>query len=848
MDYQRILFKTIINIVLAALLSACGSADSDLTIGSLKTSPEPLRITGTPASTLFYDSVFTHEFGAAGGDGVYRYRYIQNPVDSRGEPLNEVENPVEMTIEVLDDAKPFFKLIALPVVPENTDDGFQNRKFNYQLELTDGVNTIKRDFEFTLKQNSMRIISLPAAQEGVVNNTAFSQLISRFNLGNSAVCKQVGEQTFEKRINLGKTVYPYTFQIFTEGRVATRTELKYRLKSGYNEQHLERTPQNINFLRPNVDYIDAVRTIIMEPGNNVCLGYIEFLDDNLIERDEEVRLEFFEVVGSPIDIDQAAGTVTLRDNELKPKYKTDNIVRNKGDKIVVSIKMVVPRNYPVSVAISVDQSETTADPADYLLEPSNGIVTISEGELEASYTLTLLDRPDANIDAVFEDKLIAIVTDIDQIIDVEPYTVEINQWPIDNDITREVVASDASNEQAINFAVDGDGIVTTLISYTGASDTRTRLKSFYRNATPLQMTEQTMQIELGKVGLNIDPKGIAYRTQTNAHTLNVVVNVNGLYADVFRGGIDFAVLQYKRNRGEHFTLHSVRQYGTDGDDIVSNVMLRDNLLYVFGKTNGQNFEGQPGSETNNGGFDGFIYAINVDNNSVEWARFIGSSDEDMVKDIDVGNRDLVALVSTRNTDEDAFIRRISSRTGVDQADDNPVIFSSPRDDKAVGIRFDSAANNFRALLNSSSLLSETNTPTPSLSQDAQLLSFSSDNASGGSIELSTTQDDEAITIENMLDNKHFVIGGSTFGAFPDNTKTGINTSDGFISIYDSQNLTNIKLTQFGTPGNDQVIAVKSVSSTKFLVLWKETFSSNAAGVYRISAFSKDGKKLSVDPN
>ena len=55
-------------------------------------------------------------------------------------------------------------------------------------------------------------------------------------------------------------------------------------------------------------------------------------------------------------------------------------------------------------------------------------------------------------------------------------------------------------------------------------------------------------------------------------------------------------------------------------------------------------------------------------------------------------------------------------------------------------------------------------------------------------------------------------------------------------------------TQFGTPGTDTVIDVESVSSDKFLVLWSEDFSSGDGSlVYRISAFSPQGEKLSPNP-
>ena len=308
--------------------------------------------------------------------------------------------------------------------------------------------------------------------------------------------------------------------------------------------------------------------------------------------------------------------------------------------------------------------------------------------------------------------------------------------------------------------------------------------------------------------------------------------------------------QTPENTDGFFTLDKVKQYGTEGDDIVRSAIIRNGILYVYGKTNGQNFEGLPSGETNNGGEDGFIYAINPQNNSRSWSRFIGTSDNDIVNSVDAGNRDVIALVSTVNSDQDAFVKKISARTSLDLEEDKKIEFKTPRDDIAVEIRFDATANNYRALLNSTSLLSETNTLTPSLSQDAQLIAFDADNASSGATSIATADEDEAISFENMPDKLNFVIAGNTFGQFESNQKKSEIGRDAFVSIFDAerQSAATLKKTiQFGTIEDDQVIKIRPVSNTKFLVLWKERFTSSPSATYRISPFSIDGRKLSIDP-
>ena len=852
MDYKSILLNILLSLGFLTFLTACGGPNEEITIGSLKTSPEPLSIIGNPPSSLYYDAQFEFEFGASGGDGNYRYRYIQNPIALNGDSINSSPNPVEMSIEILDSAKPAFKLKAQPEIPENINfEELTDQTYTYQIELTDGKNTVKREFEFNLKKNTLKLTNLPSATEGRVNTTAASNLLRQLNLGQTSVCDQITERTFEKGTNnKGETVFPIVFQVFTDVPVASRTELFYRLSSIYSSSEIERSDRNIGYLRPDVDYVDQVRSIILEPGESTCIGFIEMMDDTLIEGDEELRLEFFNRSGGAIDFNAAASSITLRDNELLPEYVTKNIVRNKGDKIVVPIKTLGTRDYPVSFLVSVDQANTTADDNDFILEPSNGVVTINPGELEASYTVTLLNTADNNIATVSNDKIITLKTDIDKVLDVDPYTIEINQWPLLNAIENEIVATEADNEEVIDFAVDNDGIVTTLITHNGGTDLKTRLKSFYRDATQYPMTEQNLSIDLGKVGLDIIPRALEFSSSGESARLIVVANVNGLYGDVFRGEMDFVVVTYSRNTDGFFTLDNVKQYGTEGDDIVRSAIIRNGILYVYGKTNGQNFEGLPSGETNNGGEDGFIYAINPQNNSRSWSRFIGTSDNDIVNSVDAGNRDVIALVSTVNSDQDAFVKKISARTSLDLEEDKKIEFKTPRDDIAVEIRFDATANNYRALLNSTSLLSETNTLTPSLSQDAQLIAFDADNASSGATSIATADEDEAISFENMPDKLNFVIAGNTFGQFESNQKKSEIGRDAFVSIFDAerQSAATLKKTiQFGTIEDDQVIKIRPVSNTKFLVLWKERFTSSPSATYRISPFSIDGRKLSIDP-
>ncbi len=841
MDYKPKFCHFLFCIFTVMFITAC---DTEL-------SSEPLAIIGTPANTLYYDSVFQYTFGVSGGEGPYRYRYIQNPEGEEDQDSSFEENPVEMSIEVVDGAKPSFILRGTPKVPDGVSfEELDSGKFKYELEVSDGNNTIKREFEFTLKKNKLNFLDDLTVTEGTVENRVVGTLNTQIAVENSSVCNQVTENALTKRVNeFGETVYPFAFQVVADVRTASKTEIFYRFKTSYQESQPERANRNISYARKGVDYVDAVRSITLEANKARCIAYIELLDDTAIEGFESVTIEFYDSVGGAIDLSAASSTLEIRDNEIKPEYTTANMVRNRGDKIVVPITLNRAVDYPISVNVSVDP-DTTANNEDFLLEPQSGVVKLAPGEIQSSYVITLLDNASQDASNATKDKSITITTDLDEILNVEPLTIEINEWASTSDISKEIVGKDSATEKIIDFTMDEEGIITTLASDIKNSDTVVRLKSYRRDATNFDFSMEGA-IELSKVGLDLKPVSIQSSLEGEGYRLSIVLNVNGLYGDVFRGGTDFVVMNYFRNSGESFNLMSVKQYGSEGDDEVKGSAILGSTLYVYGNTNGSDFEGTPTNETNSGGKDGFIYSINLQNNQFQWARFLGTNDEDSVVAIDVANRDIVAAISTKTTDEDVFIRKLNANNGQDRLDYTPVtIASNNLDDMAAAIEFDASASSFRVLLDSVADLDTDNEQTPTLSRDVQLLTFNLDNETPSVIAYATEFEDIAKGLSTMPSNSNLIVSGETFGEFPDNLKRGSGDVDLFTAIIDLDRSAGTKLNkniQFGTTKNDSIISVKPASDTKYFVLWKESFSNPLYDTYRISAFSIDGKKLSRDP-
>ena len=98
MDCIKKISLIIKGVVLLLLLAGCSE---DITTGT-KVEPDTLAILGFNNDTLYYDMEIELKYGASGGDGVYRYRYIQNPPPEEQENDPDFKfNPLELEVENL---------------------------------------------------------------------------------------------------------------------------------------------------------------------------------------------------------------------------------------------------------------------------------------------------------------------------------------------------------------------------------------------------------------------------------------------------------------------------------------------------------------------------------------------------------------------------------------------------------------------------------------------------------------------------------------------------------------------------------------------------------------------------
>jgi len=832
------------------LLSSCGH---ELSTGN-KVEPESLAIIGSAPSKLYYDAELEFELGATGGDGVYRYRYIQNPENPDEDDTDFVFNPVELTIENLDGAKPLFKVKGIHRTEKGVDiEDIPRGTYSYQIELTDGKNVKLQSYEFDLDVSGVSVVSAELTPfEGRVDASAANSLLLSRESGNTFICSSIDDNLFEKKtLPNGMTVYPYVFAIALEARILERVEFFYRFSSRYNEQLPEKHKSNLGLARPGVDYVDEERSVVFEAGQDLCVIYIDVLDDSIIEGSEQLSFEFYERKGGYVQNELGLTTIEIKDNEPLPSYQTKKVIRNEGDKIIASLSLARPYLHPLSINVSIDDVNTTASSDDYLLTPENGVVVIPAGDLEASYTVSLLEnQDDANL---LTDDVISIVTDIDGQLSIDPYEITINEWPLAKD--HEIVASSADGEKALALNINSLGVVSVLIEGLSSFDEEQSVViARKRDGTSLKLSDSaTGALLLAKQGLRVKPVAIGSYISNATSLITIIANVDGKFSDdVHRGLGDFVVAVYSRDSSGFYIQQSIKQYGSEGDDIATGATFDGKGgVYVFGTSNGLEFDGVPSFEVNNGKKDGFVYKIDFIENKAIWdsPRFIGTADDDSVLALDIGRNDVVLLAETINTDEDVFLRKISTAdNGRDVEGVAEAFISSTTKDHGSAIRFDQNDSIFFSLVDSSSILPSGN-PTPSLSRDVNLLSYDAEGRFQATKRVSTSDNDFSVDIEMLTNEDNLVIGGYTQGEFEGNVKKGSSGNDAFISILPSGNSDSSvnTLFQFGTEGDDKLIDIENVSENKFLVLWSEDHT-NGGGItrYRVSAFSSEGVMLSKE--
>lgn len=804
---------------------------------------EPLEIIGTPPNEMYYDSVFSYQFGAKGGDGLYKYKYVQNPEGSSG-------NTVVLEPDPINETKPGFWLMGIPTIA--TDDEFlsiSERELVYALDVTDGASIVRREYNFTLKKNALVLNSPQAAiKERQVINAPARQIARAWQNGATNVCRQGYARDYDTAVVNGQQVYPLVVGVRLKAPSSRRVEISYRFVSGYDEDLGELAVVNKERARPNVDYLDEVRTMIFEPGETQCIFYLNVLDDNQVEGVERLEVQFFDRKGAMVDITGATGQILITENEPIPKHEPVKTTANEGETVTTEFSIPAPYGSPIDILVSVDTHATTANDDDFELRPQSGRVTIPAGETKASYSVVLKNNDD---EGETEDDVVSIKTSLDELNRVDPLQVAINKWRFGS----EVVARESDGSQVIDFAY-GDGKffvltkITSMIGEDGFALVVVNLDGVVNQNVP----------GVSQLGLNITPVAVVFDSESGKAI--VAANVDGrVSGESYYGGRDFAVFAFDMNLQGAYQLVDSVQYGSSEDDILQGMHVREiDELFLFGSTTGSAFENVPGTDMNAGGADGFVYKLRKDDLSKMWSKFVGTANDDAVAALDISREDLLVMVSTQNTDTDAFLKILSLSTGETKAFNSDSVvnvpktqldIASPRNDLGKGVALMGSGVNFSAIVNSDADL-PTFSMTPSGSQDGFLMFFDTESGnSAGVAKMATPLDDRVVALEILDQEGAMAVGGVTDGEFEGQVRKGSDNQDAFVASAAAEKIgvTAIsRITQFGTLSDDDVINVRRVNDHKFMVLWSETSSSgDGSKVYRLSPFSVDGKKLTPDP-
>ncbi len=853
MDYLQISFRLLTVLLMAQLLASCsGEADSgEPQIIQVELSREPIQLIGTPPEEFEFGETMDFEFSVKGGTGDYTITYEPNPDVELNSSIYSA-NTIELTVnEGNDTFENTFRLQGL-ILPE-VENFSKGVKVKYQLIIEDGKNIEKFEFDMTVVSMEFRIRDVPNYNEGTSEVNRLNNLVRSRQAGNKFVCAAIDNIQPTPKLIDGVLAFPITIGVDLSKPAPYDMSFVYSITSDYSESSPERSINNVDYARPNVDFFVPENNVVtFKSGEAFCVITVYVADDQLPEDGERFRISVDHVEpGETQFVDVSTSTqITIRDDEPEFEYDPEHVVINEGETAIFDIRPRSVHSSDMNINIYVDVEETSAQVNDYAITPTSGVINVLGTDQFASFSVAAQEDNDALNESVRAetDDVVAVRTDIDIIQKLKDISkVEINEWPLNNNVDNEVVASSIDGEVPVDFVVD-NGVISLVTNADDNGKNIVRLKSFFRDSTDY-LNEDGEYNEIDHDVLNLQAKGIESFFDGATNYLAVVFSVDGQFANTHRGKIDFAVAVYSRVGLEPYRLESIRQYGSEEDDIVSGVKQHEGALYIFGTTSGALLEGSGSVEGSNGGLDGFLYKLDMQENTLNWAAFVGTATDDTLVDIDVGTVEIIALTSTQGSSLKGEVHVLSNSTGLSK-ESNDYVVNSVLDDQMVELTYDGVVSGFRALYQSKGDLSTESGRTPSLSQDVFVGSFKSDSESPLVTNISTSKDDYASVILNFPEGKEFVVGGYTEGVFAENIKFGANTDDAFISIIEGERADTalpLKTIQFGTKFHDRVLDIEAFSDNKFLVLWEVHDADTGLRDYRITAFSKDGRKLSLDP-
>jgi hypothetical protein len=817
------------------ILSACETNLAD----------DELRIVNNLPKAMFYYIPVNAPIEIAGGAGAYSVRYIQNPEPGMTE--EEVEdvaesNLIKLTVQKEKSAKNTFRLTGTPL-PFSGEDSSQvitdpgGKSGTYWIEYSDGSQTKRERVDFKISQPAISTSAFTAvAKEGESNLREFDSAVSR----NVPLCDGAKDSRPEVYDSQYGKIYPVSLLLGLERAVSTRVTFEYEITSDYDVSGSENSPQNKRKARPWVDFIPVEsRKFTLEPGQLGCPIIVETLDDSAIEETENIVLNVLSINGVEAPVDSIQGKVSLNDSEPKVNPFSGSYLINPGESKDIKVTISPLPTRTVFLSVNLNEDLTTASSGEFSILPASRVLTFASGQSEAILTV----RADAIDPSSSQDKKVVITDELSGANNDEAVVVTINGWNSD------VVVSSESGYEFVDISQSQDSPVFSVANFIDGVEKKVMITAFDSLGASFELNSLDSYV-ISKTGVGIEAVGLTSRDVGTYTEVSVILEVEGTFGNVNWGGRDFAIVRLSVDSSGSVVELGRSQHGSELDDTVSNIVQTENAeVYVSGTTDGRTLDGAAVFSPSNGD-EGFIYALVQDLSAVRWARFIGTNQNNSVASLDGNSANVHALVTDASQ---AFVRTLDN--GPNSIGDNdldfdefPLGYSSPVNWSSIA-EYD--GGRLFALADSAANLQSGSGDTASLSKDVFVLSFAADAVVDFPPAYSLATDRDDVGVEMNLIESQEVLGvvGNTLGQFPESLVRGSSDNwDVFFSSLDfSGGVVLSSPAQFGTPGDDYAVSLEPIGNEKFLVLWKENHTSGDGSFrYRISAFSKDGRKLTPD--
>jgi hypothetical protein len=385
----------------------------------------------------------------------------------------------------------------------------------------------------------------------------------------------------------------------------------------------------------------------------------------------------------------------------------------------------------------------------------------------------------------------------------------------------------------------------------GAFSKKSQIRTYYRNGKPFNVASSA-EFSFSQIGVDIELIDLMYVTGGNGDSeeLIVLLKVNGALGLTAYGDDDIAIAVLDVDQSNGLQLRDIFQFGTEeADKPIRLVADAGGGIYILAESAGQTIENRLPEFANKGGKDALIYRLNAQYNK-DWARFVGTSQDDTAVDINFISGEIHVLTQSRSSGNgsQAQIYFLDTDDRGAEIDSRRSLSLEFLDQQVVTATF--SGDNGNKLLFSS--YGEQNPLDGSFSatgtDDAYIVEFTfrDENIQLTSfLDIDSTGNDRITKSGVLDDDERFMLAGVTDGRLDGNNAFG--GQDAFVWGIDLTESTSDApfQVQFGTPGTDTIIDVAPVLDGKFMVLWSEDYTAGDNSLrYRVSAFAPDGRKLS----